>query len=83
MFFSGRSFCPWAGMSRSPFRSLPLRLIAPGKVYRSDSDQTHSPMFHQVEGLLVDETSTMADLKGTLRAFLRAFNVRDVINLKA
>ena len=55
----------------------PLRLIAPGKVYRSDSDQTHSPMFHQVEGLLVDETSTMADLKGTLRAFLRAFFDRD------
>ncbi|TLY52912.1 MAG: phenylalanine--tRNA ligase subunit alpha [Gammaproteobacteria bacterium] len=55
----------------------PLRLIAPGKVYRSDSDQTHSPMFHQVEGLLVDETSTMADLKGTLRAFLNAFFERD------
>ena len=55
----------------------PLRLIAPGKVYRSDSDQTHSPMFHQVEGLLVDETSTMADLKGTLRAFLHAFFDRD------
>src|SRR5512135_2027488 len=58
-------------------RQPPLRLIAPGKVYRSDSDQTHSPMFHQVEGLLVDETSTMADLKGTLRAFLRAFFDRD------
>lgn len=51
----------------------PLRMIAAGKVYRSDSDQTHSPMFHQVEGLLIDETSTMADLKGTLREFLRAF----------
>ena len=58
-------------------RPPPFRLIAPGKVYRSDSDQTHSPMFHQVEGLLVDETSTMADLKGTLRAFLRAFFDRD------
>jgi phenylalanyl-tRNA synthetase alpha chain len=58
-------------------RKPPLRLIAPGKVYRSDSDQTHSPMFHQVEGLLVDETSTLADLKGTLRAFLRAFFDRD------
>ena len=55
----------------------PIRIIAPGKVYRSDSDQTHSPMFHQVEGLLVDETSTMADLKGTLREFLRAFFGRD------
>ena len=58
-------------------KTPPLRLIAPGKVYRSDSDQTHSPMFHQVEGLLVDETSTMADLKGTLRAFLNAFFERD------
>lgn len=58
-------------------RKPPLRIIAPGKVYRSDSDQTHSPMFHQVEGLLVDETATMADLKGTLAAFLRAFFGRD------
>jgi phenylalanyl-tRNA synthetase alpha chain len=55
----------------------PVRIIAPGKVYRSDSDQTHSPMFHQVEGLLVDDTSTMADLKGTLAEFLRAFFGRD------
>jgi phenylalanyl-tRNA synthetase alpha chain len=58
-------------------RTPPIRIIAPGKVYRSDSDQTHSPMFHQVEGLLIDETSTMADLKGTLREFLRAFFGRD------
>ena len=55
----------------------PLRMIAPGKVYRSDSDQTHSPMFHQVEGLLVDEHATFADLKGTLRAFVAAFFERD------
>lgn len=55
----------------------PLRVIAPGKVYRSDSDQTHSPMFHQVEGLLVDDRATMADLKGTLAEFLRAFFERD------
>ncbi|MCK9537830.1 phenylalanine--tRNA ligase subunit alpha [Dokdonella sp.] len=58
-------------------RTPPIRLIAPGKVYRSDSDQTHSPMFHQVEGLLIDESSSMADLKGTLREFLRAFFDRD------
>jgi phenylalanyl-tRNA synthetase alpha chain len=55
----------------------PLRIIAPGKVYRSDSDQTHSPMFHQVEGLLIDETSSFADLKGTLAEFVRAFFERD------
>ena len=55
----------------------PLRMIAAGKVYRSDSDQTHTPMFHQVEGLLVDETSSFADLKGTLTEFVRAFFERD------
>ncbi|MET1023187.1 MAG: phenylalanine--tRNA ligase subunit alpha, partial [Pseudoxanthomonas sp.] len=58
-------------------RGGPLRMIAAGKVYRSDSDQTHSPMFHQVEGLLVDEHSTFADLKGTLAEFVRAFFERD------
>jgi phenylalanyl-tRNA synthetase alpha chain len=51
----------------------PVRIIAPGKVYRSDSDQTHAPMFHQVEGLLVDESATFANLKGTLEAFVTAF----------
>lgn len=55
----------------------PLRMVALGKVYRSDSDQTHSPMFHQCEGLLVDEHVTFADLKGTLATFLRAFFERD------
>jgi len=55
----------------------PLRMIAAGKVYRSDSDQTHSPMFHQVEGLLVDEHANFADLKGTLSEFVRAFFERD------
>lgn len=55
----------------------PLRMIAPGKVYRSDSDQTHSPMFHQVEGLLIDEHANFADLKGTIAAFLRSFFERD------
>ncbi len=54
-------------------RSPPFRIIAPGRVYRCDYDQTHSPMFHQVEGLLVDETVSMADLKGLLHQFLRAF----------
>ncbi len=58
-------------------RQPPIRIIAAGKVYRSDSDQTHTPMFHQVEGLLVDETSSFADLKGTLREFVTAFFERD------
>ncbi len=51
----------------------PYRIIAPGKVYRSDSDQTHTPMFHQIEGLLVGEGISMADLKGVLRTFVNAF----------
>jgi phenylalanyl-tRNA synthetase alpha chain len=55
----------------------PLRMIALGKVYRSDSDQTHTPMFHQCEGLLVDERASFADLKGTLAEFVRAFFERD------
>ena len=55
----------------------PLRMIAAGKVYRSDSDQTHTPMFHQVEGLLIDERASFADLKGTLAEFVRAFFERD------
>jgi phenylalanyl-tRNA synthetase alpha chain len=51
-------------------RQPPVRIIAPGKVYRRDSDITHSPMFHQVEGLLVDRGVTFADLKGVLTAFV-------------
>jgi phenylalanyl-tRNA synthetase alpha chain len=51
----------------------PFRIIAPGRVYRCDSDLTHTPMFHQVEGLLVDEHVSFADLRGTVAAFLRAF----------
>ncbi len=54
-------------------RGAPVRIIAPGKVFRSDYDQTHTPMFHQVEGLLVGETVTMADLKGVLQQFVNAF----------
>jgi phenylalanyl-tRNA synthetase alpha chain len=48
----------------------PVRIISPGKVYRCDSDITHTPMFHQVEGLLVDENVSLGDLKGTLTAFV-------------
>ena len=55
-------------LSRKP----PVAVIAPGRVYRRDSDITHTPMFHQIEGLLVDSKVTMADLRGTLTAFTRA-----------
>jgi phenylalanyl-tRNA synthetase alpha chain len=54
-------------LSRKP----PVAVIAPGKVYRRDSDLTHTPMFHQIEGLLVDKNVSMADLRGTLTAFVR------------
>jgi phenylalanyl-tRNA synthetase alpha chain len=54
-------------LSRRP----PVAVIAPGKVYRRDSDITHTPMFHQIEGLLVDKNVSMADLRGTLTAFVR------------
>ncbi len=59
-------------------RKPPLKVIAPGRVYRCDSDVTHTPMFHQVEGLLIDEHISFADLKGTLAAFLSAFFESDV-----
>ena len=51
----------------------PIRIVCPGRVYRCDSDITHSPMFHQVEGLLIDEDISFADLKGTIEEFLRVF----------
>jgi phenylalanyl-tRNA synthetase alpha chain len=54
-------------------RAPPLRIIAPGRVYRCDSDLTHTPMFHQVEGLMVDEEVSFGDLKGVLDDFLSAF----------
>ncbi len=59
-------------------RRPPLSLIAPGRVYRCDSDLTHTPMFHQVEGFMVDEAISLADLKGLLSDFLRNFFERDL-----
>jgi len=55
----------------------PVRIIAPGRVYRCDSDITHTPMFHQVEGLLVDKNVSFSDLKGTLEEFLKLFFEQD------
>jgi len=60
----------------------PLRVIAPGRVYRCDSDLTHTPMFHQVEGLLVDEQVSFANLRGLLYAFLRAFFEREDLDVR-
>ena len=56
----------------------PLRIIAPGRVYRCDSDVTHTPMFHQVEGFLVDENVSFADLKGIISDFLQSFFEKDL-----
>lgn len=56
----------------------PFRMICPGRVYRCDSDQTHTPMFHQVEGLLVEENVSFADLKSTIEEFLRVFFEKDL-----
>jgi len=58
--------------------NLPLAVIAPGRVYRMDSDATHTPMFHQVEGLLVDEGVSFANLKSILHGFMEAFFERDL-----
>ena len=59
-------------------RTPPLRIVAPGRTYRRDSDMTHSPMFHQVEGFVVDDRSTFADLRGVLTAFLQALHGKDL-----
>ncbi len=60
----------------------PIKIIAPGRVYRVDSDATHSPMFHQVEGLWIDEGVTFADLKGVFTEFLRHFFERDDLKVR-
>ena len=59
-------------------RGAPLAVIAPGRVYRSDADVTHSPMFHQLEGLVVDENISFANLKAILHGFVEAFFERDL-----
>jgi phenylalanyl-tRNA synthetase alpha chain len=60
----------------------PIKIIVPGRVYRVDSDATHSPMFHQVEGLWIDEDVTFADLKGLFTEFLRRFFERDDLKVR-
>lgn len=60
----------------------PFRFICPGRTYRSDSDQTHTPQFHQIEGLVIDETTHMGHLKWTLEEFLRAFFEVDGVELR-
>lgn len=59
-------------------RKPPFRIICPGRVYRVDSDLTHTPMFHQVEGLLIDKEASFADLKGTIVEFLQVFFEKDL-----
>ncbi len=63
-------------------RQPPLRIIAPGRVYRCDSDATHSPMFHQVEGLWIDEQASFANLKGVVQEFLQRFFERDDLQVR-
>ncbi|MBD8878387.1 phenylalanine--tRNA ligase subunit alpha [Roseibium polysiphoniae] len=60
----------------------PIRVIIPGRTYRCDSDQTHTPMFHQVEGLVIDKASHIGHLKGTLEEFLKAFFEVDNVTLR-
>jgi phenylalanyl-tRNA synthetase alpha chain len=63
-------------------RKPPIRIIAPGRVYRCDSDQTHTPMFHQIEGLVIDETTHMGHLKWTLEEFAKAFFEVDDVEMR-
>jgi len=65
-------------MSQKP----PLRIIAPGRTFRSDSDATHTPMFHQIEALVIDENTHMGHLKGTIEAFVKAFFEVDEVRMR-
>jgi phenylalanyl-tRNA synthetase alpha chain len=65
-------------MSQKP----PIRIIAPGRVYRADSDATHTPMFHQIEGLVIDKGTTLAQLRWTLETFIKAFFEVDDVALR-
>ena len=65
-------------MSQKP----PIRIIAPGRTFRSDSDATHTPMFHQIEGLVIDEFTTMGHRKGTIEAFVKAFFEVDDVKMR-
>jgi phenylalanyl-tRNA synthetase alpha chain len=60
----------------------PIRIIAPGRTFRADSDMTHTPMFHQVEALVIDETTHMGHLKGTLEAFCKAYFEVDELKMR-
>ncbi len=63
-------------------KELPIRIVAPGRTYRSDYDATHTPMFHQIEGLVIDKNITMAHLKGCLYDFIKAFFELDEIPVR-
>jgi len=63
-------------------REPPIRVICPGRVYRCDSDLTHSPMFHQVEGLLIDDDVSFGQLKGVIQDFLHAFFEQDALSVR-
>ncbi len=63
-------------------RKPPIRIIAPGRVYRCDSDQTHTPMFHQIEGLVIDETTHMGHLRWVLEEFCKAFFEVDEVKMR-
>jgi phenylalanyl-tRNA synthetase alpha chain len=63
-------------------QGAPIRVIAPGRVYRSDSDATHTPMFHQIEGLVIDRAIHLGHLKWTLETFLKAFFERDDVAIR-
>jgi phenylalanyl-tRNA synthetase alpha chain len=72
----------WVQRFRHAAKLPPLKVIAPGRTYRVDSDATHSPMFHQVEGLWIDEDVSFADLKGVYADFLKRFFETDELQLR-
>jgi phenylalanyl-tRNA synthetase alpha chain len=72
----------WVERHRGEAKMPPIKVLAPGRTYRVDSDATHSPMFHQVEGLWIDEDVSFADLKGVYASFLREFFETDALQVR-
>ena len=72
----------WVERHRGEAKMPPIKVLAPGRTYRVDSDATHSPMFHQVEGLWIDEDVSFADLKGVYTSFLREFFETDALQVR-
>ena len=81
-FWVGATILAISMPARADYPDKPVRIIAPGRTFRCDSDMTHTPMFNQVEGLVIDETATLANLKWVLTEFCKAFFEVDDVKMR-